>query len=517
MSHTVPDAIPALHSVLDTLQSHWRLQLGQTIKQSIIWYDSFDWRLYRAGLLLAAKHGHLWQLQGLEKGHLYAEAASEQTPGFVHELPEALSAQLQPLLGQRRLLPRLQFQGLIQQLAVLDDQEKTLVRLRVWCGEQSVTETQPAFFIQIEGLKGYHKAEARLRRRLKQAYSSDCFGTDMVVTWLHQQGCRPGDYSSKLDFTFQPTLHAAEAVGEILGFLLQVIRVNIPGASQGLDTEFLHDLRVAVRRTRSALSQLKVFDPEALAPFREGFGWLGQISGPTRDLDVHLLQFPRYLELLPTTMQEALLPLRTRLFERQQEAQDALATELASEGCQTLLHGWQGFLESQKSGRNWTKTGSKPVLELANGRIWRSYLRLCTDGHAIDDQSPAEALHRLRKDCKKLRYLLEFFQHLYPRARLDSLVYSTKALLDALGSFQDLEVQARSLASLAEGLFAQASPGEVALQQLIKTLGQEQMDARILFIDRFAELVKQRSIYKALFAQPPGDIAGRRPRNKDKR
>lgn len=502
MSHAVSDPVPNLKLLLDALQGRWRLQMGQEIKSAISWYDSFDWRLYRAGLALQVKDGCQWRLVRLEDGHLLAEAAFEQAPGFAHDLPEAMAEHLASVLGLRRLLPRLAFQGLLQPLALLDEQDKTLVRLLVWQGEARVVETRPAFFIQVQGLKGYHKAEAKLRRWLTKGRFADAIGEGPFFVWLRAQDVWPGDYSAKLDFALHPAMSAAEAANEILGFLLQVVRVNIPGASQGLDTEFLHELRVAVRRTRSALSQLKVFGPESVAQFREGFGWLGQISGQARDLDVHLLHFPQYQGLLPTEQQAFLEPLRARILERQQQAQKQLAAELASDRCQTLLHDWQAFLDDQKSGRNWSKTGTRPLLKLANERIWRSYLRLRKDGQTIDDQSPAEALHRLRKDCKKLRYLLEFFQSLYPKAGLDRLVDATKALLDALGSFQDLEVQAKSLATLAEGIFENDSPGELALQQLIEALGQEQARARVLFTDRFADLAKQRAMYKRLFVQP---------------
>ena len=57
-----------------------------------------------------------------------------------------------------------------------------------------------------------------------------------------------------------------------------------------LDTEFLHDFRVALRRTRSLLGQIRdVFPAAAVEHFSSEFSWIGRLTGPPRDLDVLLL------------------------------------------------------------------------------------------------------------------------------------------------------------------------------------------------------------------------------------
>ena len=70
-------------------------------------------------------------------------------------------------------------------------------------------------------------------------------------------------------------------------------------------------------------------------------------------------------------------------------------------------------------------------------------------GKAIDDDSPAEDLHELRKVGKELRYLLEFFASLYPPEVVKPFVKTLKGLQDQLGRFQDHEVQANALRELA--------------------------------------------------------------------
>ncbi len=78
------------------------------------------------------------------------------------------------------------------------------------------------------------------------------------------------------------------------------------------------------------------------------------------------------------------------------------------------------------------------------------YRRVRKEGRAISPDSPAEDLHELRKSCKKLRYLLEFFSSLYPKKQVGALIKLLKVLLDNLGKFQDLAVQGDHLREMAQ-------------------------------------------------------------------
>ena len=86
---------------------------------------------------------------------------------------------------------------------------------------------------------------------------------------------------------------AAAALATVLTALLDTLEANVNGTVRDIDTEFLHDLRIAVRRTRSALKLAGDVLPGGLAGrFRPEFKWLGDLTTPTRDLDVYLLGYP---------------------------------------------------------------------------------------------------------------------------------------------------------------------------------------------------------------------------------
>ncbi len=88
------------------------------------------------------------------------------------------------------------------------------------------------------------------------------------------------------------------------------MRANEEGIKADSDMEFLHDYRTAVRRTRSALSQIPdVFPPETTERYKEAFGLLGEQSNRLRDLDVYLLSEPEYRAMFPEAMRDHIAPL----------------------------------------------------------------------------------------------------------------------------------------------------------------------------------------------------------------
>jgi CHAD domain-containing protein len=115
-------------------------------------------------------------------------------------------------------------------------------------------------------------------------------------------------------------------------------------------------------------------------------------------------------------------------------------------------------------------------------------------GRAIDDSSPAESLHELRKRGKELRYLLELFgTPLHPGDVVKPLVRSLKALQDTLGRHQDREVQRASLRSLRDHVSTlPGGPGALmAMGVLIEHLGRDERDARAEFAECFASFASK--------------------------
>ncbi|MGB5401269.1 MAG: CHAD domain-containing protein, partial [Thermoanaerobaculia bacterium] len=166
----------------------------------------------------------------------------------------------------------------------------------------------------------------------------------------------------------------------------------------------------------------------------------------------------------------------------------------------------QSFLDEPLPEAGAPPLAEKEILLTASSRIWKAFRKVLKQGLAIDSSSPPEILHRLRIDCKKLRYLLEFFRSLYDEDEIRTLVKALKHLQDNLGDFNDLEIQQDSLQRFAHEMFQEGlATGEtlMALGRLVDRLETRQEAERQRFqqeLSRFASK-KNRARFRALFKQ----------------
>jgi CHAD domain-containing protein len=299
-----------------------------------------------------------------------------------------------------------------------------------------------------------------------------------------------------LDVPLEPHQRADRAAAEILTQLAATIEANLPGTLTDVDSEFLHDVRVAVRRTRSVQRELGGVFPQAeLARFRAEFRWLQEITGPTRDLDVYLLDFDSFAGSLPAGKQSDLEALRVLLGERRGRARAQMVRALRSGRMQTLLADWKQFVLMLPGRPEYDRPdAARPIVELADRRIAIVYRSMVKMGMRIDEESPPAALHDLRKRGKELRYLLEFFAPLFPAESVAPMIKTLKALQDTLGRFQDREIQAEMLCSLGDEVATQerGPAALMAMGVLVERLEAQQAEARAEFARRFAPFAARR-------------------------
>ncbi len=157
--------------------------------------------------------------------------------------------------------------------------------------------------------------------------------------------------------------------------------------------------------------------------------------------------------------------------------------------------------------RSTLKNARRPIVDVARERIWKAYRGIIKEGQAIEADTPAAALHDLRKSCKKLRYLMEFFQSLFPAEKIKELIKTLKVLQENLGDFQDYEVQVTTLKQFSQRMVAEAAVPTttlLAMGMLIEGLERRQQQARDEFAGRFRQfaLPKNHAHFRALFAAP---------------
>ena len=462
------------------------------------WLDTFDWRLYRAGLTLeqvSGRGGTEFRLTGRDGAEVAAEQFRDAAgrpprwPGQLDALPAGpLAERLAPVVGVRALLPVARATSTVRERRALNGDDKTVAR--VIADQMSVTYPAAAHLpdrLEVRPVRGYQAQAERLAARLAALPGVTTDERPALEAVLASAGRRAGDYSGRIDVQLTAGMPAATAMAAVFAALLATLEANVPGTIADIDTEFLHDLRVAVRRTRSALKLAgQVLPHGARARFQPAFKWLGDLTTPTRDLDVYLLGLPAMTARLVGADPADLEPFGDHLRRSRRRAQRELARGLRSARFGHLRRDWREVLdEAATAGRR-----RPAAAALAAGSITAVHRRVLAGGAAITATSPPESLHELRKRCKELRYLLEIFASLHAPGVAWRAVQELKGLQDCLGEFQDTDVQRGELRDFAVQMMDErAAPAQtlLAMGEVAAGLARRQRRARAEFAGLFSE------------------------------
>ena len=489
------------------LEQRFTVQVKPDITRTCSYFDTFDWRIYHAGLVFY-QMGDEYILRRLNQSRILTRSPQQQAIRFSTDLPDGLlKDKLAPILGVRALMSTARAIIEEENWQVLNEDGKIVVRIVFQKMFRSGRSQRAPLSITgvLQPLRGY-QAEGRYAGELLQSMASEESPADPYLILLQALHKKPGAYPARLNFQFQPEMSAARVLGTVLQFLQQVARSNVDGIINDIDTEFLHDFRVAIRRARSAITQIaEILPAETQGVFKKELTYLGKQSNRLRDWDVYVLREQQYRRLLPEEMHRDMELLFRQLREKRQKAHKKLVKILQQERFRQILQDWQKLAGAIRRGEQVTERGHLDAGQVIKPIIARQMERVLSDGRQIDSASGDDMLHKLRIDCKKLRYLLEFFASLFPGKLISVMVKQLKALQDHLGDFNDLAVQQQFLRDFLEQL-----PGDdphlrgtcAAIGALIGKLNERQQLLRLEFERRFREFdsAKNRQMTEGLFS-----------------
>lgn len=514
-------------------KSAWVAERPRPFARRVTYLDTFDWRLARAGWVLRASsagdsgaeekgnqpgryRGSARRGGGLDldlspvplpgkEGRLNRRVRSRAMPARPEDLPAgSLRETLLPLVGVRSLLPvvhveskgfEILLRSRIAEIAAPLDaggdagpEGKLLGTL--------ILEERHAFppggrklrplqrRLRVTPLLGYEGSITPPVRRIAEQLGLEARAADPgseLAEALAPLGRSIGDYSSKIELMLEPEACADEAMRQVIRQLLKVVLVNESGVRSAADIEFLHDFRVAVRRLRSAIGQVReVFPPDRVETLRRELRWLGRVTGPKRDHDVFLETFDEYLEDLPDWVRGGLEGLRAFLVSREEHEQEELVAALDSERYRRLIAELKAVARPRQGAKGEPElpaNATRPIWEVAGESLHRAAKKVRKRAAAVGSETPAEQVHRLRIQGKKYRYLLEMFRSLYPKGELSAEIKTLKKLQEVLGTFNDLAVQGATLRRLASKMEAEEEVA-TAIGFLIARLEERQKDIR---------------------------------------
>ncbi len=237
-----------------------------------------------------------------------------------------------------------------------------------------------------------------------------------------------------------------ELLRAVLRSCLVQIAANIEAVSADDDPEGPHQLRVGLRRLRSALKLFKpVMEPSARRRLNDQARRLGRSVGTLRDLDV----LSEEIVAAGAGHSEG-APLQHPRARPRDEARTALRAELDGEAVGEFLIDLLAFTE----GRGWLSPAdldqspalAEPAADFARQALAKRWARTAKIGRDVEALSPEER-HELRKSFKTLRYTLEFVGPVIARKELKSRTKRVKQAQEVLGYLNDVKT-ARELLRL---------------------------------------------------------------------
>jgi CHAD domain-containing protein len=473
-------------------------------------YDTADRRLRSAGVELGLERSRSGARLVLHEpgSPPVAEPVARSKQYLLGDLPAGpLRDRLAPVVEMRALLPVAGLRSRVRHLTVLNADEKTVVRVELEVAEATERGRPPRPLVprlHLNGVLGYEKPLARVERVVGRELGLEPATAPLIDEAVVALGGDPRGITGKVKPDLVPATRADAAAIALLGALADVTEANLPGTLADLDTEFLHQFRVSLRRARSVLRELeRVFPPAEFARHRAELRWIQTVTGPVRDLDVQLLEWDDLTSRIAAPARADLEPLHALLVKRRARELRAMRRDLRGNRFREEWATWRAFLAGPLGPDDGRPDAAKTVQEVAARRIRRVHRRMVADGAHIDHTSPAEALHDLRKRGKELRYLLELFGGLFPDEVVKPMVASLKDLQEVLGRHQDRDVQADTLRALARDLAREPGTSDtlLALGVVVERLDKEQADARGEFAERFAAFAskQQRALVKQTF------------------
>ncbi|MCW0234365.1 MAG: CHAD domain-containing protein [Ferrovibrio sp.] len=286
---------------------------------------------------------------------------------------------------------------------------------------------------------------------------------DLPLRWtgtapLVQAACHlgmiepPPVRSAILDFALPDDVSVAAAFAIVLRHCLAQFDANLLPVLRDRDQEGVHQMRVALRRLRSAIGLFApILDNNALQPLLDDLRWLGAPLGRKRDLDVFITE-----TLNPLRSQadppKRLQHLATILEDHRAAAQVALESALNAPRLAALRLALARFVAAIESGDPAvladTDAATGPAMRFAAALLRKRHKKVKALGrrHAELD---IPALHELRIQAKKLRYTAEFFRLLFARRKTSRRFIAALAhLQDCLGMLNDADVGARLVRDL---------------------------------------------------------------------
>jgi CHAD domain-containing protein len=243
--------------------------------------------------------------------------------------------------------------------------------------------------------------------------------------------------------------------------------------------EYVHEMRVALRRLRASLRTFKKALDGPLKAFKDELKWLAGELGDVRDMDVFL----GFLNDYDQQADEAHHPFLQRLIRsvrRQRRSHYRTMLDIfASERYNSFVETYYPMVRCPAGKKDalipLAGHGTLRVADHAPELLRKPLERAMAYGRRLDALD-AETQHRLRIACKRLRYTAEFLADLYPKGKR-TIVKPMTEMQDALGDVHDADVYHERVEGFCRRSRASDPAATAAREALFEHLKQRRSEA----------------------------------------
>ncbi|WP_166177920.1 CYTH and CHAD domain-containing protein [Rubrobacter tropicus] len=444
------------------------------------YYDAEDWRFYRAGYALRVRKvgsnaeatmKSLSPAEGnVRKRREITEPLGDDKPATLGKAPGPVGERIRSLLGGQDTRLMFEVRTSRQKFALLleDDTgepENGSSANRVRIGEVVLDSSEipigegreSARICRVEVEAGAGTAPTPDLRgfvdEMQYALELKPASISKFETGLYATGLSPRSETEAGPTEIEPTMTLGEVAFAVLRRQFAKMRSHEPGTRIGEDPEALHDMRVATRRMRAAMKVFEGALPERAKWFREELRWVAGSLGDVRDLDVQIGRLEAWKNEADEESSEFLGKILDVMKKRRTEARALMLEVLDSARYERLEASFGEMLrrgpgaERELAQGNGHSPEGEPVTSAAPALISARYRKWSKAAGRLEESSPTESFHDLRKKGKRLRYALEFVSEVYGKGTED-LIEPLKTLQDDLGDHQDAVVAAGTLREL---------------------------------------------------------------------
>jgi CHAD domain-containing protein len=430
------------------------------------YFDTPDWRLGRSGYVLRTRQ-RAGRFEATLKDLAPSTAGLRRRLEVTEQLVSAdlagldpagpVGRRVQPLIGARTLAQVLEVRTrrrpyalevrgtpvgevALDETVIVAGEERHPIRLK-----RVEVEVLPAWVESLSPLVERLRLDCGLQPATLSKFEAGLLGAGFVIP-------RPSDLGST-------EISARSTVAEVAYAVLRkdagAMLTHEAGTRLGEDIESLHQMRVATRRMRAALSLFRAVLPARATRVHEELGWLAGVLGAVRDLDIQLQNLDSWTEELPGAHRQALDELSDLLVQHHGNARVALLDALDSRRYERLVTALTSMLEQGPTRR--ASPSQVAALEALPELISQRHQEAEKAVRRAHRTGVVDDFHRLRIRCKRLRYAIEFTGDLYG-GDVKRFARQVASLQDALGLIQDAETAANRLQDIALGEEGDALP-----------------------------------------------------------